>query len=494
MDNDKSADLLARLRTGGGLDLSADIQDQIFTNKNIVLGREFSGYELCAHIADGGMSRVFRARRVDGRFERDVAVKISPASVGDGALRERFLQEQQILASLNHPYIAQLYDAGISEEGWPYIVMELIDGTPIDQYCTNANLTKKIALMVKICSALSFAHTQLVVHRDIKPGNVLVTSEGEPKLLDFGIAKLLSTDTSMTQTPSLTPRYASPEQLLGQPTGVASDIFQIGLLLAEILNADLIKQPESLSEAIQIAANGIAPALNRGISQSLPKELISIIEQCLRPNPVERYAQVSEVREDLTRYLRGFPVSASGNSRTYRTRKFIRRNMIVLASSAIAAAVFILSGMWYLIEVNDARQRAELEAATSRQVTDFLTDLFRSSAPSQLRGEDLTASQLLERGVERIDQELGDRPMVHAQLQAALGSVYLDLGNYETAKDLLKNAIAVQRQELGEDHPLTLNTLKNLAEVAADAGSLEEAEKALSTGHRPLYTIPRTKP
>lgn len=441
-----------------------------------LLGREFAGYELSEHIADGGMSRVYRARRADGQFDREVAVKISVASLLDERLRERFLQEQQILAGLNHPCIAQLYDAGISVEGWPFIVMELVDGTPIDRFCADVDIDRKVDLLIRVCDALTFAHARLVVHRDIKPGNVLVTRDGEPKLLDFGIAKLLSANASATQVPSLTPRYASPEQLLGQPASVASDVYQVGLLLAEVLHRELVEPPGSLAVAVRRATAGAPTVVNREIGKRLPRELVNIVEKCISPDPVDRYAEVSDVREDFVLYLRGFPVSASGYGRVYRARKFVARNRLALVSATLAATAFVASGVWYLAEVNAARDRAELEAATSSQVTEFLVGLFRSSAPSQRRGEDLTAGQLLERGLERIN-ELDGSPLVHAQLQSALGSVYLDLGDLQTARNLTEHALAVQRRELGEMHPSALATLKNLAAVALLEGALDEAQR-----------------
>jgi serine/threonine-protein kinase len=475
MKKSKAADPLDLLKTGGGAALSAEIGRTV--RKDALLGREFSGYRLTAHIADGGMGKVYRAVRADGRFERDVAVKVSVAGQLDDALRDRFLQEQQILASLNHPHIAQLYDAGISEEGWPYIVMELVDGTPIDEHCAQLSVDEKVALVEKVCRALSFAHAQLIVHRDIKPGNVLVTDDGEPKLLDFGIAKTLSESTPVTRVASLTPRYASPEQLLGKPAGVASDIYQVGLLLAGILDAGLVERDGSLEEAIRRASSGGGIALDPDASRSLPRELVSIIQQCVRTSPAERYAQVSEVRDDLVNYLEGFPVRASGNSPLYLARKFIRRNMAYLATAAVVVIAFVASGAWYLMEVNNARERAELEAATSQEVTAFLAGLFRSSSPSQRKGAEITAGKLLERGLERLDEDLGDQPRVRAQLQSVLGSVYHDMGNGETARELLTQALEVQERNLGRQDPATVATLDILANVALAEGSFEEAER-----------------
>lgn len=476
-DENKANDSLDLLRTGGGIELSADMLRERGVTNDALLGREFSGYKLTGHIADGGMGKVFRASRADGQFDRDVAVKISAVGYLDDALLGRFLLEQQILANLNHRHIAQLYDAGVSDEGWPYIVMELVDGKPIDEYCVELSLKAKIELIMKVCSALSFAHGQLIVHRDVKPGNVLVTDDGEPKLLDFGIAKLTSENAPVTRASSLTPRYASPEQLLGKPAGVTSDVYQAGLLLAEILHPELMARHASLEECIRRASDGEDAELDPAVKRTLPKELVSIVEQCVRSDPAARYQQISDVRADLENFLGGYPVNASGNSAGYRARKFVRRNLPLLSTGAVAMAAFVVSGTWYLTQVNAARDQAELEAATSQQVTDFLAGLFRSSSPSEMQGADITAGELLTRGLERLDENLGDQPRVHAQLQSVLGSVYRDIGDFETARDLVTQALDVQGRELGTANPAYAQTLKNLAAIAAAEGSLEEADR-----------------
>ena len=482
----RSEKILEFLQPGGALELAAQLQQQPEVPGSALFGRVLGDYEVYAHIADGGMSRVYQARRVDGRFERDVAVKVSVAGLLDEKFRDRFFQEQQILASLNHPGIAQMYDAGIAEEGWPYIVMELVQGVPIDEFCEQISINAKIELIQKICAALRFAHARLVVHRDIKPANVLVTEAGEPKLLDFGIAKLLTNSAAATQAPSMTPAYASPEQLLGQPASVASDVYQVGLLLAQVLDPELLNRPTDLMAAIRAASNDAAEILNPEVKRNLPKEIISIVEQCIHAEAEDRYAEVGEIQEDLDRYLRGFPVEASGSSAAYKVRKFVRRNAAYLATGTVALAAFVLSGAWYLSEVNDARNKAQFEAATSREVADFLAGLFSASSPENLQGVDMTAKELLDRGLDRIDEELADRPKVYAQLQYALGKVYKEIGNYDTAEQLLSNAHAMQQRDLGEAHRSTLLTLLQRGSTASLKGELQEAEK-LYRKARDLY-------
>jgi eukaryotic-like serine/threonine-protein kinase len=463
-----------RLKTGGAARLAAGLGSDARARRELLLGRVLSGYELFEHIADGGMSQVYRARRADGRFERDVAVKVSVGGVLDAALRERFFQEQQILAGLNHPAISQLYDAGISEEGWPYIVMELIDGLPLDQHCAGVDLAKKVALLAKVCSALSFAHGHLVVHRDIKPSNVLVTSEGQPKLLDFGIAKMLSASGDITQVPSLTPRYASPEQLLGRPASVASDVYQAGLLLADVLDPGLIPREPGLESAIRRASDGVDPALNRASRARLPGELVSVIEQCLRAEPAERYAEVSAIREDLERYLGGYPVRAVGNGKVYRARKFAQRNAVPLAAAGLVVVAFVASGGWYLAAVNEARHRAELEADTARAVTEFLVDIFNAPDPAIAQGRAVTAEDLLRQGLAEVEQNDALAPLVEARLYATIGKANSQLGLNAQAEPVLRQAVALHRQ-LSPSGWDTLSSQNNLASTLRNLGRFEEA-------------------
>ncbi len=434
----------------------------------------FSGYELYEHIADGGMSQVFRGRRADGRFERDVAVKVSAGSIFDNASRERLFQEQQILAALNHPSIAQLYDAGISDEGWPYIVMELVDGVPIDVYCAGVGLDEKLELLARICSALTFAHSHLVVHRDIKPSNVLVTPEGLPKLLDFGIAKLLSVNDKATRTLALTPHYASPEQLLGQPPSVASDVYQVGLLLARLLDPDLVHREPDLEQAIRRASSGTDLELNREVRRALPRELVNIVEQCVRTKPAERYGEVSDVREELENYLTGYPIRASGNSRRYRARKFVRRNAVPLAATAMAAIAFLVSGTWYLMAVNEARHRAELEARAAQRVTDFLVEIFNAPDPQIALGNEVTARDLLDQGLARLAEDRSLAPRVEARLYGAIGRARAQLGLNDEAEPVLRRAIALHEQ-VSPTARETLSDQNNLAMTLRNLGRFEEA-------------------
>ena len=279
-----------RLRTGGAFDALPQKKTNI---ESALRGRVIAGYKVGEVVGVGGMGCVLRATRAEGDFDREAAIKVVAASHHTSELARRFRLEVRILAKLTHPSIAQLYDAGVTEEGWPYLIMEYVDGQPIDEYVQQHNLrrSERLELVKQVIDAVQFAHSHLIVHRDIKPSNILVGPDGNPKLLDFGIAKLLEDDSDdATRVRAMTPQYASPEQLLDQPISTASDIYQLGLLIAMIVGGGLPTDGETLPEAIQRCAEGRLLTLPDRMRRSLPAELVLVIEQCLRVDPSERYA------------------------------------------------------------------------------------------------------------------------------------------------------------------------------------------------------------
>lgn len=315
-------------------------------------------YRLLRAIGCGGMGTVFLAMRDDEQYERLVAVKILRSGLEDTDLRRRFLAERQILARLEHPNIARLYDGGSTEDGRPYLVMELIQGLPIDEYCDRHRQTveQRLALFLRICSAVQYTHQNLLVHRDIKPANILVTPQGEPKLLDFGIAKLLepaATADSLTRTGIrvMTPSYASPEQMKGEAITTASDVYSLGVLLYELLagrspyrveegvekpSRALSRSGKPLPEEIAAARGSRPVALRR----RLAGDLDTIVLTALRTEPARRYESVARLSSDLERHLQDLPISARPNTLGYRMRKFVRRHRAAL----VAASFFVQDG------------------------------------------------------------------------------------------------------------------------------------------------------
>lgn len=430
--------------TGGALDALARMRRGA---PDDFIGKLIGDYRVTGLIAEGGMGRVFLAERVDGSFERDVAIKVAAAGFISDTIKTLFLREQSVLATLNHPHITQLYDARISDEGWPYIVMEYVDGETIVEWSRRHTREECIRLLAKVVEAVAYAHARLIVHRDIKPSNVLVTRDGEPKLLDFGIAKLLEQDTGdLTRAVPMTPDYASPEQLLRQPVTVASDIFQLGLLVHEVLTGRKLSRGATLAEATQAAAEDRPVAVDSESRSALPRELVNIIEQCLRGSADERYRDAGALADDLRAWLDGFPVSAAGPGAMYRARKFARRNVSTIAVIAVALIALTGSSVWYLAEVTRQRDIAREQETIATESLRFLSSIFEAANPYDEAGEPVTARDLLDEGAARIETELTGQPGVQQRLFMQIGLVYLRLGALDQAQTYVEKVIQAHHQ------------------------------------------------
>lgn len=435
------------LATGGAIDLLADIKG---AQQDVLLGRTFGEYRIMRLIAEGGMSRVYLAERTDGRFEREVAIKVSPASSFSTSLRERFLREQGMLASLTHPNIAQLYDARITSDGLPYIVMELISGSAIDDHCRNSRLNPRqiVSLVLQVTDAIAYAHARLIVHRDIKPSNILVGEDGRPKVLDFGIAKLLEPGVGMeTDAAPMTPRFASPEQLLAQPITVASDVYQVGLLLLELLTGQAHFSDESLASAIRRAAEDRPIQFDPVTRRRIPRELLRIVDQCLRSQPEERYRDANAMRADLSAFLSGHPVQAAGQGLVYRMRKFAGRNTAATVISAAALTMIVGGSIWYAASLSAAREIAEQRAETANRLlqtlSSLITDTFEGfideNAERQV-GSAAAVQSALESVVNRIRTNLDTEPQARGELLRVKADIERALGDYAAASSSLEEA------------------------------------------------------
>ena len=443
--------------TGGALDAVAGLGEGPAA---LLTGRVLNGYVVGERIGKGGMGQVFRASRADADFERTVAIKVVPASLASSELARRFRTEVQILAKLDHPAIAQLYDAGTTEEGWPYLVMEHVAGRHVDAYCSERDLDveARVRLLRQIVAAVRFAHARLVVHRDLKPSNVLVTSEGKPKLLDFGIAKLLEPDTP-SQTVAhypMTPRYASPEQLLGADITIGSDIYQLGLLGLAVLGEELPFPDSSLEDAIRRAADGEDAVLSGAVRSRIPPDLVAIIDRCLHANPDDRYTDVNELHADLGRYLEGFPVEARKGSRLYRFDKLVRRNVPATLFATLAAVIAVGGSTYYAINMAEAREVAEARAETSSRLLQAMSSMIadtyseliesrgtRDAGDAQLENEPLR--QVLERTNRLIDSVTTEDPTIRAELLILQGKTNRELNRTDAALLQLEQALALMR-------------------------------------------------
>ena len=498
--------LQAHAKTDGLLDAFALDQANGLIEDLHSLPSQIGPYTILSERGEGGMGRVFHARRNDGQFEREVALKVLRPGLGSKTTIQRFLHERQILARLQHPHIARLLDGGIDENGQPYFAMDYVDGQPITNYCDEhkLNLHQRLQLFLDVCYAVQYAHRNLVVHRDLKPGNILVNKAGDVKLLDFGIARVLdgasTTHKALTVLPALTPEYAAPEQVRGIALTTAVDVYTLGIILHEMLTGCRPYDLESHSlEAIVRAVCETHPehmsvqfdglpinqqqqlAAQRDAHAGQWKKLLhgdldAIVNQALQKEPEHRYNSVDALAVDIQKYLAGQPVAARQGKWWYLTKKYVSRHK---AGIALAAVVFISIGLLFFSERHQAqriaaeRDIARQEAVKAAEVSRFLESVFAISNPDINRGETITARELLDAGAARIEHELKDQPAVQAHMRSVLGGVYSRLRLKDEAVSLLKASLA-QQQSL----PDTPDSL--LAQTHADlAIALEYTEQFL---------------
>jgi len=460
--------------------------------------REIGQYRLLEVLGFGGMGYVYLAERADREYEQLVAIKTINLGLATPTIAERFRQERQILANLDHPNIARLLDGGRTEAGVPYLVMEYIDGESILDYCAARQLPldRRIDLFLHVCDAVQHAHRQLIVHRDIKPSNILVTREGVPKLLDFGIAKLLDTgiDEALTRVEArvLTPEYASPEQILGEPVTQSTDVYALGVLLYELLSGakPFRATPASSQQSLRTMcettpaepSRAALAAGDRERSARLAGDLDRIVMKAIRREPERRYETVRDLAEDVRNYRAGRPVSARAPSWSYRTAKFIRRNRTAVAASVTAVVAAIVMTVFYTARLADERDRASLAASEAEEVSGFLATLFRGASPSMAQGETLTALELLETGSERIGR-LEAQPVLKAKLYHVLGDSYTQLGAWDKGRELLEIAVALLESAPNAEPLLLADAVGSLAEVHRLA---ERHETAIAAFRRAL--------
>lgn len=458
---------------------------------------KLGSYRLMDRLGRGGMGTVFVARRDDDVHHRSVAVKLMQVGLESDEMLRRFRREREILAGLQHPNIASLLDGGTAEDGRPYLVMELVEGgVPVDQYCAEQalDIPQRLRIFQKICGAVHFAHQQLIVHRDLKPGNILVTPQGEPKLLDFGIAKLLSTEdfpltvvTTMPGRSPMTPSWASPEQMRGERISTASDTYSLGILLYRLLCGH---HPYSLdgcsyAEAIRIVCEEEAPppstrllelteplAGHRQLARQLSGDLDDIVLKALRKDARQRYSSAEQLAEDIERHLTGLPVEARKGTFTYRAGKFIRRHRVGVASAATAFVlllVFIGALLVQQRQVIAQRDRYEL-------IAQFLIELFENPNPKQSRDPNLSARDLLERGARNLEEQLSGQPDIQADMHSVIGRSYHGMGRHRESEEQLLKSLELRRAFYPADHPLIAESLQRLAQVTSDNGDYVVAE------------------
>ena len=424
-------------------------------------GEQVGPYRLLRVLGTGGMGTVWLAERPDRVIERHVALKLPRAEWTDRSLADRMARERSVLASLNHPNIAQLFDAGWAGDGRPYLALEYIEGEPIDAWCRRKQLAPaaRMRLFVDVVRAVAFAHAKLVIHRDLKPSNVLVTEEGRVKLLDFGIAKLLSADASLTEETALTRfagraltlNYAAPEQVLGQPISTAADTYALGVMLFELMSGErpYRVQRDSRGALEDAIVNAEIPApssvtTDKATARVLRGDLDTIILKALRKQPEQRYETAAAFADDIERWLDQRPVRAQRASNWYRTRRFLLRHRLGAITGVITFSALLVGGSIALWQWRSASE----ESARADTVRDFVLSIIAQADPAasrETRAADLT---LLTTAESRLARELGVRPALALELRVAIASAYRNRGEFDRAGATLRNAINEARKAL----------------------------------------------
>jgi serine/threonine protein kinase/tetratricopeptide (TPR) repeat protein len=443
-------------------------------------------YQAEEAIGRGGMGVVYRAVRVDGGFEQQVALKLLHLDMQTPEMRARFFAERQLLARLEHRNIARLLDGGVTDEGRPFFVMELVSGRPVTTFCSDQQLSLDdvLRLFLQVIDAVSYLHRNLVVHRDLKPSNLMVRDDGTVKLLDFGIAKLLADESDMAATVTggrlLTPQYAAPEQFAGGTITTATDVYSLGAVLYELVAGRPVHAADPSTGASRPEVR-TAPSedVRRRREDSdgeasrwarIPRDLDNICLKALRTEPERRYASAEQMGRDIQHLLDGRPVSASADTFGYRLSKRLRRHW---RPAAVACGVLVLSGM-FLVRERSLRDQAELAAARAEAVSAFLGDLFTSADPARAQGRDVTVRDVLGRADEQLDEGAGFRggADVEAEVRLVLGRTYLALGRIQEGTRQLEAAL-----ELAGGWESDSRVALAAVEALADAGRLEPDER-----------------
>jgi eukaryotic-like serine/threonine-protein kinase len=490
------------------------------TTTDSLVGRQIGAYQILGEAGSGGMGTVYVAERNDDQYRKRVALKIVRGSIDRAHAIRRFIEERQILASMEHPDIARLLDGGVTDEGLPYFVMEYVQGTPIDCYCDGRRLDvqDRLRLFCRICDAVQYAHRNLVVHCDIKPSNILVTDDGDVKLLDFGIARLLRPEPEATHTVTmlrpLTPEYASPEQVRGGTTATASDVYSLGVLLYRLLTgqspyptgdrsayalarAVLETEPERPSarigrgfrggEAADAAAAAIAATRRTtpdALHRALSGDLDAVTLKALQKDGAHRYVSVEQFAADIRRHLESRPVLARPVTFRYRGVRFVRRNRLLVVAAGMTAASLLGGTVIAVWQAGRAishariaaveRDRAQTEAENAAQVSTFLSELFDATNYDR-RGDTITARQLLDHGAARIRTELATQPQVQARMMTVIADSYRSMGLPQQARELAERALARQTELHGPEHADLARTLRVLGATLFDLSEIDES-------------------
>ncbi|MFN0181010.1 MAG: tetratricopeptide repeat protein [Gemmatimonadales bacterium] len=457
--------------------------------------RRIGPYVVRRILGRGGMGIVCLAERED--VGKQVALKLVAGGLASPERIGRFFRERRVLAQLDHPHIARLLDAGVAEDGTPWLAMDYVAGVTVDRYCAEGplDLEARLTLFEKICGAVGFAHRHLVVHRDLKPTNILVGKDGEPRLLDFGIAKLLSEAAdsgAATETGQglMTPQYAAPEQIEGRPVTTATDVYQLGALLFELLTGERPRRGRDgggggleLAPVLRPSSVGSGPIPAR----RLQGDLDTIVLKATEMEPGRRYASAERLGDDVRRFREGLPIAARPAAAGYRIRKFIARHR---AGTAVAAAS-VLALVGFALAMAAQSRRTEAERVRAEQVSELLTEIFRNANPVRAQGDTITVRGLLDRGTETIRSNSSIDAVVKARLLGVIAAAYDDLGRLDRTLELQTEVVDLLRGAVPPTHPARLTALRYLGRWLAEADSGERAFAPVDEALVTARTLPR---
>jgi eukaryotic-like serine/threonine-protein kinase len=482
------------------------------------VGTSLGPWRLLDVLGRGGMGTVYRAERADGQYQQEVALKLVRSGPRDPYAIERLRTERQVLAHLRHPNIAGLLDGGFASDGTPYLVMELVDGVPINEWCAaeRRSLEESLRLFRVVCDAVQHAHRALIVHRDLKPSNIFVSQSGSVKLLDFGIAKLLDpaawafgSPVTRAEMQLITPEYAAPEQADGRQITTATDVYALGVVLYELLTGvrprecsgtaavphahDARPPVTAPSEAVRrLARSGAAGS--RRLERRIRGDLDRIVLTALRDEPERRYASAGQLGEEIDRFLEGRAVLAQHDTVAYRVRTFVRRNRLAVTAAAVLVSCITTFGIVAALQARALAEQsriAELERDKAEQVVRVLVDLFETTNPAvRPDGDRMPIGQFLAGAEARALAQLSGAPLVRAKLQQVFGLIHAERGEFTPARAALEEALAAQRRLVGPDHPDALESLQALGQTMRELGDDESARRLLDESlarHRRVY-------
>jgi serine/threonine-protein kinase len=496
--------------------LGAAGREQLLAGAPSLTGQRIGPYTLVRPLGQGGMGSVWLARRTDGRFEGEVAIKFLNLALLGPVGEARFRREGTLLARLTHPNIARLIDAGVADAGQPYLVLELIEGRPLDQYCEQEHLAPldRVRLFHQLLDAVAHAHAHFVVHRDLKPSNILVTRDGVAKLLDFGIAKLLDDEQAQAHPSTITqagvgaftPEYAAPEQVRGDPVTAATDVYSLGVLLyrllagrhptsegcrtpADHLRAILDTEPTRLSDAVTASGRtGGHGASTERLRRLYLGDLDNILSKALRKNPAERYPTAQALADDLARYLRDEPVTARPDSLGYRTAKFVRRHRAGVAAAVISVVALVggtAFSVWQLLEANRQRDEARFQARRADAQLAFHNMVF-----SSVGDRPITMREILDRGRDLLEKEYGGDPRFTASISRMLALQYGEIGAYDAAQAMLARSDSLARISGASD--MLLDNACQRASILSNSDRAAAAHAVMDSIQPMLLTASRT--